>query len=33
MDQEVVVDGHLITSRTPKDLPIFLKTIIEKLKE
>lgn len=33
VDQEVVVDGHLITSRTPKDLPIFLKTIIEKLRE
>ncbi len=31
LDQEVVVDGHLVTSRTPKDLPIFLKTIIEKL--
>lgn len=32
LDEEVVVDGNLITSRTPKDLPIFLKTIIEKLK-
>ena len=31
IDQEVVVDGHLITSRTPKDLPVFLKTIIENL--
>ncbi|HHT51022.1 MAG TPA: type 1 glutamine amidotransferase [Eubacteriaceae bacterium] len=32
LDEEVVIDGHLITSRTPKDLPVFLKTIIEKLK-
>ncbi|MFA5577472.1 MAG: type 1 glutamine amidotransferase domain-containing protein [Tissierellaceae bacterium] len=31
VDEEVVVDGHLITSRTPKDLPKFLKTIIENL--
>ncbi len=31
LDEEVVVDGHLITSRTPKDLPVFLKTIIEKI--
>ncbi len=32
IDEEVVVDGNLITSRTPKDLPAFLKAIIEKLK-
>ncbi len=32
VDEEVVVDENLITSRTPKDLPAFLKTIIEKLK-
>ena len=32
LDKEVVVDGNIITSRSPKDLPIFLKTIIEKLK-
>lgn len=32
IDEEVVVDGNLITSRTPKDLPIFMKTIIENLK-
>lgn len=32
VDQEVVVDGNLITSRTPKDLPVWLKTIIENLK-
>lgn len=31
-DQEVVVDGNIITSRNPNDLPIFLKTIIENLK-
>ncbi len=31
LDQEVVIDGNLITSRTPKDLPIFMKTIIEKI--
>lgn len=28
-DKEVVVDGNLITSRTPKDLPAFNKTTIE----
>lgn len=28
-DREVIVDGNLITSRTPKDLPAFNKTIIE----
>lgn len=32
VDEEVVVDGNLITSRTPKDLPVFLKSIIEHLK-
>lgn len=32
VDQEVVVDGNLITSRTPKDLPIFVTTIINALK-
>lgn len=31
VDEEVVVDGNLITSRTPKDLPVFVKTIIVKL--
>ncbi len=31
VDEEVVIDGNLITSRTPKDLPVFLKTIIEKI--
>lgn len=31
LDEEVVIDGNLITSRTPKDLPVFLKSIIENL--
>ena len=31
LDQAVVVDGHLITSRTPADLPLFVKTLIDKL--
>jgi protease I len=29
VDQDVVVDGHLITSRTPNDLPVFMKAIIK----
>lgn len=33
IDEEVVVDGNLVTSRTPNDLPAFLKKIIEKLNE
>lgn len=28
LDQEVVVDGHLISSRSPKDLPAFCKAIL-----
>ncbi len=28
VDQEVVVDGNLITSRTPDDLPAFMRTVI-----
>ncbi|MCU0594488.1 MAG: DJ-1/PfpI family protein, partial [Desulfobacterota bacterium] len=28
LDQEVVRDGHLITSRTPDDLPAFCREII-----
>jgi len=28
-DQAVVVDGHLITSRSPDDLPAFCKTIVQ----
>lgn len=31
-DEEVVVDGNLVTSRTPMDLPAFLKAIINKLR-
>ncbi|PZS10510.1 MAG: protease, partial [Chloroflexi bacterium] len=29
VDEEVVVDGNLITSRTPDDLPAFCRAIIE----
>ena len=32
-DKEVVIDKNLITSRTPKDLPTYMKTIIDKLSE
>ena len=32
IDQGVVVDGNLITSRTPDDLPVFMKAIIAYLK-
>ncbi len=32
LDQEVVVDGNLITSRTPYDLPAFCREIISKIK-
>ena len=31
VDQEVVQDGNLITSRVPRDLPAFCRTIIEAL--
>jgi protease I len=31
MDQQVVVDGKLITSREPDDLPAFMKAIIYNL--
>ena len=33
LDAEVVEDGNLVTSRTPEDLPVFLKKIIEKLND
>ena len=33
VDQEVVVDGNLITSRMPDDLPAFMRAIIKALKE
>lgn len=32
LDKEVVVDGNLITSRTPYDLPAFCREIIKQLK-
>lgn len=32
VDQDVVMDGNLITSRTPKDLPVFVKAIINATK-
>lgn len=32
LDKEVVVDGQLITSRNPYDLPVFCKEIISKLR-
>jgi len=33
IDKEVVVDGNLITSRNPYDLPAFCREILRKLKE
>jgi protease I len=33
IDEEVVQDGNLITSRSPKDLPAFCKKIIETMRE
>jgi len=32
VDREVVVDGNLITSRTPADLPAFMRAVIEFLR-
>jgi protease I len=32
LDEEVVVDGNLITSRVPTDLPAFCREIIKALK-
>ena len=31
VDDEVVLDGNLVTSRSPKDLPAFNKTLLEEL--
>ena len=31
VDEAVVVDGHLVTSRTPDDLPAFMRAIIGRL--
>jgi protease I len=33
VDQEVVVDGKLITSRKPDDLPAFMRAVLEALKD
>jgi len=33
LDKEVVIDNNLITSRTPKDLPVFLPAIIAALQK
>ncbi len=33
LDQEVVIDGNLVTSRTPQDLPAYLSAIIAALKK
>jgi len=33
LDQEVVRDGNIITSRKPDDLPAFLQTLIQAVKE
>lgn len=33
VDKEVVVDNGLVTSRNPKDLPAFIRKIIEEVKE
>ena len=32
VDEEVVVDGNLITSRTPDDLPAFMRAVINAMK-
>jgi protease I len=32
VDEEVVVDGNLITSRSPNDLPAFMRTVIAALR-
>jgi len=31
-DEEVVVDGNLVTSRTPADLPVFMRAVIQTAK-
>ncbi|MGC2653083.1 MAG: type 1 glutamine amidotransferase domain-containing protein [Mycobacterium sp.] len=33
VDEEVVVDGNLITSRSPRDLPAFCSTIVEQFSD
>ena len=32
VDEEVVIDGNLITSRMPSDLPVFMRTVIAALR-
>jgi protease I len=32
IDQALVLDGHLISSRTPQDLPVFAKALVDMLK-
>lgn len=32
IDEEVVIDGNLITSRTPADLPAFMRAVVASLK-
>ena len=32
VDEEVVVDGNLVTSRMPDDLPAFMRAVIDGLK-
>jgi protease I len=32
VDEEVVVDGNLVTSRKPEDLPTFMKGVLGALK-
>jgi protease I len=31
-DREVVVDGNLVTSRQPSDLPAFMREIMKKIR-
>ncbi|MBC7109244.1 MAG: DJ-1/PfpI family protein, partial [Methanomassiliicoccales archaeon] len=33
VDEPVVVDGNIITSRVPQDLPVFVKTLITALQK
>jgi len=33
VDREVVVDGNLVSSRKPEDIPAFIAASLEKLKE
>lgn len=33
VDQEVVIDGNIITSRTPDDLPVFVVTLMEMMRK